>query len=423
MWNRNTIIGISEFSGSEAQPATPTVEPPAPTPEVPPSPAPQSEGKVYTEADLERVRKEEKAKVYSRLEAEKKAAAEAQALAKQAQEEAERAKKAAEEARIAALPVDEQLTARLAQLESDLRAERTKREQIEADLQAQARRAQLNDYKSARLATLRENGVELFEFLVGGENEAAIEESIKIAAAEYQHQSARLRANLEKSPDHQKLLADAEAFRQLQAQATAEVPPAPQAQPQPQPQYFATPPGAISAPTPTAPAPAPGPTTGPTFDNSMVAQLTSPDAIRSGEYAANRPKLLAYIRQNGQVPPAAVPPRAPTMDAPAAPPPPAPQPTQQSVPHSAQPNGVQQPTGLPTPPAAPPQMVQPDPARDAAVKSVHRALVDPARAAAAGAAGVKSGGIRQHSEYQVNQNHQPPSVETIASGGHPMIRG
>lgn len=168
-----------------------------------------------------------------------------------------------------------------------------------AETNKRADAAALEAYRMQAIQSWKAQGVEVIEGMVGGRNQAEVDASLQVAAAEYQHLQ------------NEWLKKQAAAIQQAPAQAPAPVappvmtpPPVPQGmvtqQAQPQQQFQQAPqqtqapsvPGYMAAPNMPAP-------TAQGLDAATLQVLTSSDAVRNGSYAANRQQLLAQLRSGG----------------------------------------------------------------------------------------------------------------------------
>lgn len=238
-----------------------------------------------------------------------------------------------EAARLAALPEAEQTRERLRMLEQ--------RDQERAREMAEQSRLHGQQIRQLGLVAYRERAVRdvpaAVMNLVGGASEEEIDASVDMAVAAHRDIAAEVEARLREEYERGVLTAQPEQ----QQQPLVVVPAQPRsphvvAQPDPQGGY----------PTPNN---APNPP--PTQDDQQASpfeNMTTEEAVRSGRYGGEmRAKALAAVRgvqYRGQLGAA---PRHWSQ----------PQPTQ-VVPHQQGPGGVQQPTGLPTPPIQQPQYPQ-----------------------------------------------------------------
>ena len=274
-----------------------------------------------------------RAKQEAQLEAARQLGA-AEMRAKQLEDELARRDKEKQELELNSMKPDERHRREMEMLRHQM--QETARAAQEANAQAlqRIRQAELYAYRERKL---REAGDGIFEPLVGGNSEQEINESIELARAEYKQLETEFRKKFE-----------AELSRQPQptipyvynpqtgtyAPATAEygvpVPP-------PNPAYaYAQPAPPGSYPTPQNPIP---PQQTPITPD--IKYITSEEAVRNGKYGEMRQQLLAGLRGQAAAPtPAGVAPR-------------------HTVQYQQLPGGVQQPIGLPTPPAFPPGMVRP----------------------------------------------------------------
>lgn len=294
--------------------------------------------------------------------------------------------------------VTNQLTAMRQEREKEREAERQARETERAASAARERQSALQAYLDRRYREEIQKGTKMLPEFLGGSSEAEIEQSIVLATSEFARLRDVMRAEL---------------------QAEIPTPPPPPVLPVAV-SVVNPPPGPSAFPTVANPAAIPSADPGTAGFTAQVAELTTPEAVRSGAYAKQRQALLAGVRQ-GVVPPAGVPfantPRAHI-------------PVQQ---HGV----VMQPQGLPTPPVANPhvQAVPPQPLplaptapapspvptvpspaefRAAAIAAANRGLANPA----ANRAAVRGPQPVSHPEYQL----QPTVTPVTFDAGHPMER-
>lgn len=400
---------VTPNAPAQVQPASPA-----------PAPAPDPLQNPQVLAAIEKARAEEKRKLYGDLE-------KAQSEAKELKQKVTTLEKSQQQQQI---PTGEstpdpqvvQLTDQISQLTAAF-------QQSRAEAAAERLAAQ-------RAQILREREVPaLVEHLVVGNSPETLAAAADFAKAEYAHYQVHFAA-------------------QMQAQQPAQAPVVVQ-----QPQQPMTAPVVAFAPTAlpasvasvapvvTNPAPAPAPAGVTPLD---IQAMTSPEAVRSGAFAAMRAQLHQSLRTGFTTVPTQLPMRSFPQAAPPAPPvqmpymTTAPAPTQQYV---AQPGGVMQPMGLPTPPVVPQGMALPAPgapfvpqpgavptpspgafmspdvatARQMAADAAARAMHHPASAAASAATTTP---VQQHAEYQLPRGATPPvSAAQLASGvQNPMIR-
>lgn len=168
-----------DWQGANAPTGSPQAAPP------PAPPQPQQQQRVYTEEDLNRVRQEEKSKLYGRIdemgeqlkaltkereerEAQEKAAREA------AEAEAKRQEEEALDARQLAERVRQETNERLAQIEQERAQER-------AVFEKEREFARLQDYQRERISQESEHIMPELRDLIGGSSEAEIDAAIEVA--------------------------------------------------------------------------------------------------------------------------------------------------------------------------------------------------------------------------------------------------
>lgn len=265
-----------------------------------------------TERRIQKAREEEKRRLYAQIEQEK---AERLALEKKLAER----EKAEKEQKLAQLPPDQQVAARLSELEQRLAAERGEALQREATLQNHLRALGLVAYRER---ALQEVPREIHDF-VHGNSEEEIDVAIDRAKSLYGSLEQRLRAKL--------------APAQPAPQAMA----VPMASPPMNPAFVAQPQYPVAGfPTATNPLPvAEG------LAETDLTTMTSEQAVRNGKYGGEmRDRILAQLR--GQA--GAYQPTNPGAT-----------PRHLSgVSYQQMPNGVMQPMGTPMQAPMPTQMVQ-----------------------------------------------------------------
>ena len=266
-------------------------------------------------AMVEKARADEKAKLYSSLE-------KAKADAKKQAETVAGLQKQIEELKTLTdkdLSADQRLAKQIESLKADIVAERTAREASEKQAASEIQRSNLEAYKHRRLA---EVGGELIAELVGGNSQEEIEASIMVAHAEYQ----RLRQRFE-----QEFQATHGTMPNTVPTTVATVVEGAQSP------HF-TPP-ATGFPSPVSPVPV----AQTQVDLGSLANLTSEQAVRSGEYEKVRGQLLDNLKSvspsGGNQVLGGIPRH---MAQPAA-----------STPHVSMSGGVMQPQGYPTGPVQP----------------------------------------------------------------------
>lgn len=467
--------GVSEFS--EAPIAAPVTSPIAPAPQTPPVAAPH----MVSAETVEKARLEERAKLRKEIEASHAAAAEAKKESDAAKAQVEAARKQAEADARKGMEPNDRVSAELKDLKDQLAARDAEYRaalQKQEDIRVQA---QLSEYRNQRLRELTAAGVVYVEGLVAhGPTVAEIDMSLVAAANE----GAKMRDAFMRTyapmvqPQPQPTVAAPQPAPQQQYVA-------PQIQPQMQLVHYQMPDGRIYAvqqpvtpvhpgmpqgaivqqqgPAPTAPAPVPSNASAHVGLNQLPA-LTTEDAVRSGQYGANREKVFAVMKQ-GQAPagqqqmpmrafpgeqvmPAQQPFVQPYQMQ-------APQPQQQYV---AQPGGVMVPIGLPGgQPLNPQQMAfatqqavspqqhqqvvdstqyqiqQQADLRQQAMDAVQRALGNPDATVAAALGGVVGGGNgtiagnpTQGTDYAQQASlpaaMTPAQLQSVMNGQNPMAR-
>lgn len=306
------------------------------------------------------------------------------------------------------LTPDEKQLEQLREVQQQLQATTNQITQLQAAMAesdrkhaAESAQLKLQAYLDRRLREEASKGTKMLSELIGGSTEQEVEDSIQLSIQEHE----RLRVY-------------------YAAEAAASVQPTVAG---PLPLVSAMAPPVVATTTMVTP---PGPSAFPTVPNAQaaaevspgtagfvqkVADVTSPDAVRSGVYAQHRKTLLAGIRQ-GAVPPSGVPFAN----------------TPRTHVNTVQHGVVVQPQGNPTLPAVnphvavvppqptpnPPSSASPTPTvpspgdfRAAAIASAQRGLQNPRsmRAAVVGAQ------PPTHSEYQPT-----PTMDANFDGGHPM---
>ena len=266
----------------------------------------------------------------------------------------------ARENEIARLPAEQQVQARLTQMERDLAAERGARAQLEVNANHQIRQLGLVAYRER---VLREVPVDVHH-LVNGASEEEMDQAADSAVRTYNDLERRLR---------ERIAAERPALPALSVQA-----------PPPNPAYVAPPPADGGFPTATNPLPVPAEGGSP---QTEVSELTSEQAVRSGRYGGEvREQLHARLRGNmryqGQL--GSTPRHWPTAPVP-------------SMPTVNLPNGVQQPMGTPMGPARQPHM---------------QAAPSPAPSTSGSRQPPAEGGVRGAAREAIARTHQ---------GGNPVM--
>lgn len=312
------------------------------------------------------------AKFLSAEEAEKRVRAERSKIQKQLEEEqSSRARLEAQleerdrrekERQLQALPPDQQVLSRMSDLEKELAATRAASERDRMRAEQQIRQVGLVAYRER---ALRDVPAEV-EGLVNGRDEEEIDRAVDAARTAYEAIENRVRARLaaeipryaQPVPPPPEMDPNQSAFRGYQPPPNpAYVPPIPQ-------QYVAQ----AGFPTATNPPQIPDAGEG---DASVVSDMTSEQAVRSGRYGGEvRERIHAAIRNNAKYPGTLG--SAPRHWS-------APQPAG----HAAMPGGVMQPQGTPMGPVQHPGMPQHQyAAPQYAPPAPAPAPVDPVRAAA-----------------------------------------
>lgn len=314
---------------------------------------------------LNKIRQEERAKLNSSISRSKTEAEKLRKQVEEAQARAAELEKQKKEAELAALQPSERVQAelaeanrRIAEMEAQTRAEREAAE-------AQMRAYQLTSYRER---AIRHYGEQIFPQTVVGSTEEEIDQ-----AAQASHEAWVREFNAMKA--------------KIEAEVTAKYRSAPAATPPavytPPPNAAYVPPPASAAPPSFPTAPNPEPVTPASVAPGMaIPALTGEDAVRSGRWSGEvRAAALAQLRHQqahnlGSAPRHLV-----------APPPPH---------HVPMPNGVVQPVGLPTPPAATAatmalQAMPGTPQAAPQAPQQYAAPTDPASAAAAAVARTHAG--------------------------------
>ena len=408
----------------------------------PPAPVP---GKTFSEDQVEAVRAEEKKKLYGQLESAKGEAKAAAERARTLEDEVGKLRSQVKESELNKLPDDQKLLATIEEMKREGQEREARYREDMAKRDEEARQFQLQLYKEQRIRDLQADGIGVMDHLIGGNSREEIEASIAVAQAEYKLWEQRFYSRFQQQHP------PAQQPQQLPPQVTPDqvaqqfAPNAQQQVPQQQPYQQ------VTGPTPTAPAPAPG-SAG--VDYNQIAQLTTQEAVRSGDYQKNRDVILARLRQGHPVGTGAVQlPMRPMPGNPQFQPGVPAQPTATTAPapqmaYTQQPNGVMQPQGLPTPqvqnpaiaqhagmgmPSAgypqqqQPQYQQPVPQqqgadvamRSQAAAAAANALSNPASAAAS--TGKQMHGPSGYGLPQTNPN--APTAQHLHTGVHPQIRG
>lgn len=264
-----------------------------------------------------KARDEEKTKLYKTLEREKSERAQAQTERDTLQKQIDELKAAERKRELEGMKPNEQVQARLSDLESQLKAERDAKLALETGTKAQFRAMELVAYRER---VLRTYGDQIIPEMVGGNSEEEIDRSAVSAHKRYGEIVGGIREQAE---------------RELQARLAASqqsgnpAPPPNPAYPAPASHQN----GAGGFPTPT--------NAQPVAEQSMpsVAELTSEEAVRSGVYSGElREQLHRQLRglQNPGVPLGSHPRFMGTQ-----------------MPMVQMPGGVLQPQGTPTGPTAP----------------------------------------------------------------------
>lgn len=288
----------------------------------------QEVAQALTRAEAERIardaaqkaREEEKRKLYGEIEREKNQRTTLEA-------ELARREKAEKEAKLASLPVDQQIQAKLAELEESVARERGARLELEKAANHRIRQLGLVAYRER---ALRDVPTEVHEF-VQGEDEESIDRAVDMAKTTYSSLEQRIRQNLESQ------------FSRAAAMAPPSVGvPAPP----PNPAYVAPPSPHAQGGFPTAANPIPVSMEPAPFD---TGELTTEQAVRSGRYGGEmreqiHARLKGQMRYPGSIGSA---PRHWSTAQPSA---------MQAV---EMPGGVVQPQGFATGPVTPPGMAQP----------------------------------------------------------------
>ena len=381
----------------------------------------------FVRTHVEAARKEEKDKLYARIQELSDSNRTLTQSMQTLNEEMGTIRQQREQERRSELTPDERVQQQIADLEARLTTAQTELTTAQADLRASLdaqilaeEQYQLQLYLEQKLRELTEKGVGYTAHMITGTDRASLDASINAAVADYETQRAFF-------------------YEQFLAQNPQAAAPAPAPEPSNAVRVFATPP---SAPqpyviTPTAPAPTPsGMSSEVTFD--QIHTLTQPDAIRSGDYAQRRTEILARLRENR--PEGTTLPLRPFPSAhPQQPATPASVPRTPAIVHQHQPNGVIRPVAAPMPAMQPPQHAhsqfapqatppaatapqQADAHRQAAAEAAHRALTSPAAAL----------NMASRSAGQPAQNHgafampvfngQAAQPAQLLAPGHPMIR-
>ncbi len=414
------IEGLNEFNEPSAQTTAPTTNKANGTnsPALSASPSAVGVSKDELTAAIEKARAEEKKKLYGQIEKEKTARQEMEVRFKSLEEEAKKRKQSK-------LSGEEQIQTQMAELQAQL----TQRdERMTAMLQQQEAERRAYELGLYREKAIRDAGSHLMPDLVQGSSQAEIDAAVLVAKAEYAHWQQHFAEQFQPS-----LPVVNEAPQQLpttvsptQVMSGGQLP--------------------VQPPGPSVTNPAPMSQTA--FDPQYVAQVTSLDSVRSGDYAKNREAILARLRQGVTPTPGSALPMRPMVPQAA----PATQPQYQGhpqmtqqMPHTVQPGGVMQPQGLPTPPVHNPNLPQggalgmptvgqpqhqqvPNAMaanvdmRAQAAQAAHAALQDPQGAISrAGATAVPM----SHPEYQPKNpaatGMPVPSTHTLQHG-HPQIR-
>lgn len=135
-------------------------------------------------------------------------------------------------------------------------------EAIQANEVARRRESELRAYAQEQIAAMRANGEDVIEALVGGSNEDEIDESLMVARAEYQRVAMREEEKRNKAGGNR---------RSVTVQSSGGRP--------------------SGAPRPVAP------NTVEAEENESIRDITSDDAVRSGDWEKNRTKVLAKMRR------------------------------------------------------------------------------------------------------------------------------
>ncbi len=152
----------------------------------------------------------------------------------------------------------------------------------------------LENYRLQAISSAKAAGLQLSELMVVGRTTAEIDASVKLAIAEYQLIASQVAKQIETQLQAQQQQMALQAQQaQLQAAQQAAQQQAPQAQVS---QLGGQP---ISAPSFMA-APAPAPQNQAGYSPEQISLLTSPEALRSGDYAKHREELHRQLRGAGR---------------------------------------------------------------------------------------------------------------------------
>ena len=291
-------------SGQPLVTAAPIVAPTTPS-QVQPEPViPPAGG--YTLADIERVRQEEKAKLYGRIEEEKQ-------KAKQLAEENARLKTAVPQPQQPAPEASSQELTELKQMTTTMAQQLQTLTNAYTQTEAERYAAELRLYMNDRINAYEQAGYGLVYELIQGNTAQEIEASIQRAAQAWQRYGMGPRVP------------------QQPQQQVQQLPIAIVQQPYQVPNGFPTAPNGAAVPMQ-------DPGNGGLVED--IRALTTPEAVRSGAYAQNRQRIMSALQQQGGAVSGALS-NAPRY-----------MPTPGQIPQSTW-QGVQQPQARLAPPAAP----------------------------------------------------------------------
>ncbi len=153
-----------------------------PDPVVTPPPTPADPGRTFTEAEVERIRKEEKDKLYAQLkdEADKRKAAEKELREKTKAEEEERLRLEEEQRKAAEAEMDARalIESRTAQWEAQFAEEREARARLEATLAQERRYNELQELRGDLIERERENILPELIDLISGSTPEEMEQTV-----------------------------------------------------------------------------------------------------------------------------------------------------------------------------------------------------------------------------------------------------
>jgi len=227
---------------------------------------------------MEKVRQEEKKKLYSQIEREKQSNHDLRTRTAALEQELQ-------EQKLAKLPPDEAYKERLAQLEAQNRRLTDEANTARIQAEQRARAAQVLAYRERAIRGARDNGRGIVLEMVVGSSEEEIDRAIELSAAEYRRIEDRIREQLaaEMAQRHQQQF--------VPTQYAPQPPQNPAYVPQQQFQPGAGMPQVVNP----APVTEQGPPTAPD-----ISALTNEHAIRSGIYGGEtRAHLLAQIQRMG----------------------------------------------------------------------------------------------------------------------------